>query len=213
MTTVLVFAAIALVAWFNQAPPPPPPAPAPAVAVRPASPDRVVLLPNTDGTAGAVVVRSKAGEQVIDRAYVSAEVARDGTIATRSEDPAVIRARYRDALEAQPMPPVSFVVNFRSGSNELTPESQPVLDRLRAEIARRPVPELVVIGHTDRVGRAEANDELSLRRAEAVRAMLVRAGIPAAQIETAGRGEREPLLPTADEVAEPLNRRVEINVR
>ena len=84
---------------------------------------------------------------------------------------------------------------------------------LRAEIARRPVPELVVIGHTDRVGRAEANDELSLRRAEAVRAMLVRAGIPAAQIETAGRGEREPLLPTADEVAEPLNRRVEINVR
>ena len=212
MTTVLVFAAIALVAWFNQAPPPPPP-PAPLAVVRPAQPDRVVLLPNADGSTGAVVVRSKAGEQLVDRAYVSAEVGADGVIATRAEDPAAVRARYRDALEAQPMPPVSFVVNFRSGSNELTPESQPVLERLRAEIARRPVPELVVIGHTDRVGRVEANDELSLRRAEAVKAMLVRSGIQAAQIETAGRGEREPLMPTADEVAEPLNRRVEINVR
>ena len=212
MTTVLVFAAIALVAWFNQAPPPPPP-PAPLAVVRPAQPDRVVLLPNADGSTGAVVVRSKAGEQLVDRAYVSAEVGADGVIATRAEDPAAVRARYRDSLEAQPMPPVSFVVNFRSGSNELTPESQPVLERLRAEIARRPVPELVVIGHTDRVGRVEANDELSLRRAEAVKAMLVRSGIQAAQIETAGRGEREPLMPTADEVAEPLNRRVEINVR
>ena len=212
MTTVLIFAAIALVAWFNQAPPPPPP-PAPLAVVRPAQPDRVVLLPNADGSTGAVVVRSKAGEQLVDRAYVSAEVGADGVIATRAEDPAAVRARYRDALEAQPMPPVSFVVNFRSGSNELTPESQPVLERLRAEIARRPVPELVVIGHTDRVGRVEANDELSLRRAEAVKAMLVRSGIQAAQIETAGRGEREPLMPTADEVAEPLNRRVEINVR
>ena len=56
----------------------PPPAPAPAVAVRPASPDRVVLLPNTDGTAGAVVVRSKAGEQVIvnytDQPYQSGNI-------------------------------------------------------------------------------------------------------------------------------------------
>ena len=212
MTTVLVFAAIALVAWFNQpAPPAPPPVPAPVV--RKAAPDRVVLLPDADGRTGAVIVRSASGEQRIDRPYASAEVGRDGAIALRDEDPAAVRARYRDVLEAQPMPPVSFVVNFRSGSNELTPESLPVLDRLRAEIARRPVPELVVIGHTDRVGRLEANDELSLRRAEAVKAMLVRSGIPAAQIETAGRGEREPLLPTADEVAEPLNRRVEINVR
>jgi OmpA-OmpF porin, OOP family len=46
-----------------------------------------------------------------------------------------------------------------------------------------------------------------------VRDELVRVGIPPDRISVAGRGEREPLIPTDDEVAEPRNRRVEINVR
>lgn len=207
MAPVLIFAAIALAAWLNQ------PAPVVPVAQVPPAIDRVVLLPNADGSTGAVVVRSSAGERVIDSAYRSAEVRRDGAITLREEDPAAVRARYRDALDAQPSAPASFTVNFRSGTNDLTPESQPVLQLLRAELARRPVPELQVIGHTDRVGSVQANDELSRRRADAVKVMLVNTGIPAEQIETSGRGEREPLVPTADEVAEARNRRVEINVR
>lgn len=211
MGPLLVIAAIAVIAWLNQ--PAPQPEPAPVPQVRQLAPDRVVLLPDADGTTGAVVVRSATGERLVDKPYVSAEVSRDGAIALRSEDPAVIQARYKDALDARPLAPVSCVVNFRTGANELTPESLSVLERLRTELARRPVPEIVVIGHTDRVGRADANDVLSLRRAEAVKALLVKTGIPDAQIETAGRGEREPLVATADEVAEPRNRRVEINVR
>jgi OmpA-OmpF porin, OOP family len=70
-----------------------------------------------------------------------------------------------------------------------------------------------VVGHTDRVGTVPYNDALSLRRAERVQAQLVQLGIPAAQIQAAGRGERAPLVPTEDEVAEPRNRRVEITVR
>jgi outer membrane protein OmpA-like peptidoglycan-associated protein len=81
------------------------------------------------------------------------------------------------------------------------------------EIARRPAPEIVVIGHTDRVGAVPYNDTLSLRRAERVRDELVKVGIAADRIRVAGRGEREPLVPTADEVAEARNRRVEINVQ
>jgi outer membrane protein OmpA-like peptidoglycan-associated protein len=72
--------------------------------------------------------------------------------------------------------------------------------------------EISVIGHTDRVGKLEANDALSLKRAEAVGEQLKAAGI-LAPMEFAGRGEREPLIPTADEVPEPANRRVEINLR
>jgi outer membrane protein OmpA-like peptidoglycan-associated protein len=72
---------------------------------------------------------------------------------------------------------------------------------------------VVVIGHTDRVGNDQYNDRLSLQRAERVRGELVRLGIPESRIRTAGRGEREPLVATDDEVPEPRNRRVEINVR
>ena len=70
-----------------------------------------------------------------------------------------------------------------------------------------------MIGHTDRVGALLYNDTLSLRRAERVRKIFVERGLPTGAIHTAGRGEREPIVPTADEVSEPLNRRVEINVR
>ena len=70
-----------------------------------------------------------------------------------------------------------------------------------------------MIGHTDRVGSVEDNDRLSIQRAESVRDQLVKAGIAASMISIAGRGEREPAQATADGVAEPANRRVEISVR
>jgi len=54
---------------------------------------------------------------------------------------------------------------------------------------------------------------LSLQRAEAVRAMLIQRGINSSFLRAVGRGEREPLIPTADEQAEPRNRRVEVIVR
>ena len=71
----------------------------------------------------------------------------------------------------------------------------------------------MVIGHTDTVGSLAYNDKLSLARAERLRDMLVELGIPAERIHVAGRGKRELLVPTEDNVSEPRNRRVEINVR
>ena len=87
------------------------------------------------------------------------------------------------------------------------------LDKAMAELKRRAVPDIVVIGHTDTVGALEWNDKLSLARAERVRKALVAQGLAAERIQAAGRGEREPLLRTADNVPEPRNRRVEVNVR
>ena len=175
--------------------------------------DRVILLPDADGKVGQVVVRSATGQQVLDRAYSASEVDRRGTITPRTEDAASIKARYGALLEAQPARPESFTLHFVSGSaQELTPASKTALESLKAAIARRPAVEISVIGHTDRVGKLEANDALSLKRAEAVGEQLKTAGIQA-PMEFAGRGEREPLIPTADEVPEPANRRVEINLR
>jgi outer membrane protein OmpA-like peptidoglycan-associated protein len=183
-----------------------------AIMMQPAPADRVVLLPGADGKTGAVSVKTSGGERLLDQPYAAAAVDRQGRIEAGREDEASVRERYGAALGAQPMRPVSFVVNFVSGTDELTTESRPVLDQIKAEAARRPAAEIVAIGHTDSVGTDAANDVLSLKRAEAVRAALLAAGA-VARIEAAGRGEREPLIATADEVAEPRNRRVEINVR
>jgi len=177
-------------------------------------PDRIVLLPGPDGKAGAVIVRSSAGETRLDSAYAAAEVAQSGAIVGRRENAASVAQRYGALLAAQPPRPVSFTVHFTMGSaTNLTPESRPVIDAIKTELAGRPAPEITVIGHTDRVGGADANDKLSVRRAETVKDILIAEGARPLSLEATGRGEREPIVPTADGVAEPRNRRVEISVR
>lgn len=178
-----------------------------------ATPDRVVLLPGPDGKAGAVVVRSAAGEKVLDRAYAGLEASKTSLV-ERQEDAASVQNRYGATLGAQPPRPLSYTVNFAAGSStELTAESKPVIEQIKVALAARPVPEVTVIGHTDRAGNADANDKLSVKRAEAVKDILLNTGIKASTFEVAGRGEREPLVATADDVAEARNRRVEISVR
>ena len=180
---------------------------------RPPPPDRIVLLPNADGTPSAVILKTAAGEQLINHPYEAASVNQSGAITPRKESPESVRARYGAVLAAQPKRPASFTVYFVSGKDEITPESQVVLDKLKADLKTRSAPEIVVIGHTDRVGKLEANDALSLERAKVMGRILVATGIPAKLIQLAGRGEREPLVQTADEVPEAKNRRVEISVR
>jgi outer membrane protein OmpA-like peptidoglycan-associated protein len=75
------------------------------------------------------------------------------------------------------------------------------------------VPDVLVIGHTDKVGNDAYNDALSKARAEVVRKALAERGVAAENMVLVGRGKREPMVPTADGVAEPRNRRVEILVR
>jgi len=179
---------------------------------KPQPPDRVVLLPDASGAQGSVTVRSSAGQQVLNQPFESAAVNPQGEIARGVESEAAVRARYAQALGATPPRPVSYVLYFSQG-DELTAESKAEFEKMKAAFAARPAPEVRVIGHTDTVGRAEINDALSLQRAQTVRNLLVSAGIRAEAIEATGRGERELLVPTADEVREPRNRRVEISVR
>lgn len=175
--------------------------------------ERVVLLPGPDGKTGAVVVTSNTGQLLLDQPYASATVDSGGSIKAVREEESTVRQRYSSALIAQPARPVSFSVLFVRGKDQPTEEAKLLLDRIKAEIAQRAAPEILVIGHTDRQGSETDNDALSLKRAEATRKELIDAGIAAASINIAARGEREPAVPTADEVAEPRNCRVEISVR
>ena len=172
----------------------------------------VVLLPEKDGGSAAVVVRQGDQEVVLDKPYAAARQTTSGPRAYASS-PQEVEAQFGAALAAQPGRPTSFTLYFIENSDQFTDASKQVLANVLAEIAKQPVPDIVVVGHTDTVGSNASNDALALRRAEVVRAMLIGQGLAAASIAVVGRGERELLVPTADNVAEPRNRRVEIVVR
>jgi outer membrane protein OmpA-like peptidoglycan-associated protein len=172
------------------------------------------VLPDTKGRAGSLTVTPKAGAPVkLDGAYANA-VGKPGSapeVTKLSEEE--IKAAFAEALSARPDAPLRFTLYFKEGSDELTPDSAKELERVLAEIRKRPAPDLIIVGHTDRVGLLADNDRLALKRAEKMRGEMVRQGLPADSVQAAGRGEREPLVPTADEVAEARNRRVEMLVR
>lgn len=174
--------------------------------------ERVVLLPSVDGRPGAVVVRDTAGEVRLDKPYAATR-RNLGVNDAYQSSPEEVSQRFGDALAARPARPLSYVLYFEAGGNVLTAESQAALVKIRQEIAQRAASEVRIIGHTDRVGSVEGNDALSLKRAESLRDLLIQSGVAADKLEAVGRGERDPLVPTADEVDEPKNRRVEINVR
>jgi outer membrane protein OmpA-like peptidoglycan-associated protein len=197
---VLLFTA-ALAAGCASAPPPATP------------PALFVVVPAADGHIGQIVVTSGSQTQVIDTAYGAQRVNADGSMVKTSLTADAVRKDFGPALDALPGRPASFMLYFLEGKDELTPTSKVELDKVFAELKKRPLPDIVVIGHTDTVGNLAYNDRLSLARAERTRSMMIEMGIPSERIQAAGRGKRELLVPTEDNAAEPRNRRVEISVR
>lgn len=174
---------------------------------------RVVLLPQADKTASAVTVRSATTQIVLDVPYQRASGTGADALKGDTVTPQEIQKKYLGLFTAMPPRPAKFIVNFLPGGTALTPESEAALPKILAEVAARSGADMVVTGHTDTKGAAAANDELSLKRAGVVAQLLIAKGASAARIESVGRGERELLVNTADDVDEPKNRRVEIVVR
>lgn len=172
----------------------------------------VVLLPDAQGRDTAVSVRQDGGELLLDKPYAAAELTSQGP-RKASSSAEQVQAQFGAALAARPLPPQQFTLYFVEGKDEFTDESRRAFDSVFSEIAKRPVPDVLVIGHTDKVGTDAFNDPLSRQRAEVVRRALVARGIAADNIVVVGRGKREPIVATADGVAEARNRRVEILVR
>ncbi len=172
----------------------------------------VVLLPEKDGRSTAVTVRQGDKEVVLDKPYAAASQTTAGPRAYTSSAQEV-EAKFGAALAAQPSRPTAYTLYFVEGGDLLTDASKQTLAGVLAEIAKHQVPDIVVFGHTDSMGSNATNDALALRRAETVRAMLIAQDIAPGSIVAVGRGKRELLVPTGDNVAEPRNRRVEIVVR
>ena len=176
------------------------------------APEVFAVLPAPDGHVGTIVVKGPQSEQVLNGAYASVRI--EGGSQTFSVlDAGQVRDMFGSTLDALPGVATSFTLYFVEGKDELTPESQAQLESVFAELKRRPLPDIVVIGHTDTVGSLDFNDKLSRARADRMRELLIERGLPGERIQAAGRGKRELLVPTEDNVSEPRNRRVEINVR
>lgn len=175
--------------------------------------DQVTILPKNDGSIGGVVVRTDSVVILLDKDYATALVEGPGMVTESTYDAELAKQDFADVLAALPAQPASFLLQFLEGKDDLTPDSEEEVEKIIADLEKRPAPEISVIGHTDAVGTVAYNDKLSLQRAERVRAKLIDRGIPEASVSVSGRGKRELLIPTADGVAEPRNRRVEINVR
>jgi len=112
-----------------------------------------------------------------------------------------------------PAPARSYLVFFDWDKANLTDRARQIVREAAENSTRVQYTRIEVDGYTDTSGTAAYNQRLSVRRAQTVAAELVRDGVPRQAITIQGFGETHLLVPTADGVREPQNRRVEIIIR
>jgi OOP family OmpA-OmpF porin len=139
---------------------------------------------------------------------------KNGYLAAMTE---IDNARPRPvAMATQPAPtppaqmPSNYLVFFAWNSATLTAQSHDVIRQVATNAESDSIDRLMAVGHADSSGAATYNVGLSERRADAVRAALIAAGVPDANVGIDWKGETEPLVLTNNGVREPQNRRVEI---
>ncbi|MGD0946982.1 MAG: OmpA family protein [Candidatus Binatia bacterium] len=118
----------------------------------------------------------------------------------------------------QPLPPPSGKrivlrgVHFDFNKSDIRPDSRPILNEAGEILKENPDVRISVEGHTDAIGSDQYNQQLSLRRAEAVFRYLVNHGIPPERMEVIGYGKRHPVASNDTDSGRAQNRRVELRV-
>ena len=184
----------------------------------PANRESIVLLPGPDGKVGTIQVTTGGGSQVLDKPGYGTQVEDFSKPPTTPKplDGSEIMSVFGPALSCLPDSTgryVSFLLYFENDTSKLTPEAQKVLLEIVRTIENRKSKEIYVVGHTDRLGTEAYNRGLSSRRANYVRDQLLVNGVKSSALVVSFHGEAMPLVNTEDEVAEPMNRRVEVIVR
>ena len=104
-------------------------------------------------------------------------------------------------------------ISFDTGSAAIKPQLRAVLDPFANSLRDDSSTRLMIVGHTDSTGSASVNNPLSIERAQSVRDYLVTRGVAGSRVDTAGRGDREPVAENATDIGRAKNRRVEIFLR
>jgi len=176
----------------------------------------VVLLPEDDGKVGQIEVKSnEGGSQIVDKAghktVVSSKTGKPSEPVKANEEE--LKKDYGAIKDIQPEKPISYTLYFKLNSDELTAESKKLIPEVLVEIKKREPCEVSIIGHSDTLGDDKYNIKLSTKRAISVKDILIKEGVKLQKLLVDSFGENDPVVKTADNVSEPLNRRVEIMVR
>ena len=104
------------------------------------------------------------------------------------------------------------IVEFESGSTNLTPMGLGILDEMAGVLQRVGDKPVLITGHTDNVGNSTANLALSNKRAEAVKQYLIGRNINATRLSTTGKGDSDPIASNDNEEGRTRNRRIEFTL-
>jgi len=166
--------------------------------------DRIMLAARTREAQNAEMAAANAKQQAN-----SAIAQRDQA----NEEAARVQAEL-DQLKAKPTPRGMVLtlgdVLFDTGRAELKPGAGRTLDQLAQFLSEHPERRVQIDGFTDSVGSDAYNEELSQRRADAVKTALMTRGIDPARIGTEGYGKAYPVASNTDSGGRQLNRRVEV---
>lgn len=158
------------------------------------------------------------GTNVAIRGDVATEVQRQQLVsdmATRLNPTYVIKSGLRTAGSSQSVLDQTLanrIVEFEPGQATLTPKGQAILDEMAAALKSLGSQKLLIVGHTDPSGSANANIQLSLARANAVKAYFATKGIDTSAMNTSGAGSSRPVAPNTTPEGRARNRRIEFKI-
>jgi outer membrane protein OmpA-like peptidoglycan-associated protein len=190
--------------------------PVPQIGITVRGPSEHRLISNGEGL--AVVEALPPGAytaHVDDPAYLIA--VRDLDIQPRQETAVELRIVPKPSRPRVVVKKTEIVlrrqISFATGSDEILPNSEPILMEIADALLRDPGLELVEIqGHADNRGDFQVNMQLSEKRAEAVRQWLIRYGVEPARLISKGYGSMHPIVPNITEYNRARNRRVQLKI-
>jgi outer membrane protein OmpA-like peptidoglycan-associated protein len=175
-----------------------------------------------------VTVFTEKGDTVISGRVDSIETVLSTLVDDRQRYYACVTAEgYRDTcanftqisevqiIRLEPIQVKRFVLQnmfFATDKTDILPTSDAALQELYNLLNDNPDIRIRIIGHTDDVGKDDYNLRLSRGRSESVKKEMVKRGIASERIETAGRGELDPIVPNDSDEHRQMNRRVEIEI-
>jgi len=167
------------------------------------------------GTIGAIIGR-KAGNTALGAIIGGAIGGTAGAFIGRNMDRQAAQIKQTVPGAEVVREGEGIIVKFSSGilfdidKTALQPQAKTDITQLAASLKSNPETNILVVGHTDNTGTAAHNMDLSIRRAEAVKAYAISAGVDPARLSTQGKGDTEPIADNNTVDGRTQNRRVEI---